>query len=480
VTGPAGLVETHSAVVVFLGDRAYKLKKPVDLGFLDFTSREARAAACRREVELNRRLAPDVYLGVADVVDADGQPCDHLVVMQRMPDERRLSTCVERGEDPADALRLIARQIGVLHAATPSDPAWAPLGAADHLAQLWDDGFEVMERDADDVLDRDVRARARRLVARYIEGRGPLFDARVAAGWIRDGHGDLRADDIFLLPDGPRVLDCLDFDDELRRSDVLLDVAFLAMDLEQLGRPDLARMFLEWHREFSADTWPDSLAHHFIAYRAHVRAKVAAVRCAQGDDTAADDGRRHLELELRHLERGGVRLVLVGGPPGTGKSTLAAALADDGSEIVLRTDELRPGERGGGASFGAGRYAPAAVRATYDVMLDEARTLLSMGESVLLDASWRDPGQRAAARRVARETSSDLVELRCDAPWEIVRDRVAGREQEGVDASEAGVEVARTIGASFPIWPEAKVIDTSTDVATSRRVARNAISDRFT
>ena len=141
------------------------------------------------------------------------------------------------------------------------------------------------------------------------------------AGRARDGHGDLLADDIFLLDDGPRVLDCLEFDDALRLDDVLADVAFLAMDLERLGRPDLAERFLAAYRAASGDTWPSSLAHHHIAYRAQVRAKVSAIRAEQGVPDSADKAQALLRLALAHLEAGRVRLVLVGGLPGTGKST---------------------------------------------------------------------------------------------------------------------------------------------------------------
>src|SRR5690606_13545776 len=169
---------------------------------------------------------------------------------------------------------------------------------------------------------------------------------RVAAGRACDGHGDLLADDVFCLDDGPQVLDCLEFDDALRYEDVLADVAFMAMDLERLGRADLAEHFLDAYRRAAGEDWPASLAHHHIAYRAQVRAKVTAIRAQQGDAGSVDAARALLKLCFDHLEAGRVRLILVGGAPGTGKSTLAAGLAASLGATVLRSDVIRK-ERAG-------------------------------------------------------------------------------------------------------------------------------------
>jgi predicted kinase len=305
-------------------------------------------------------------------------------------------------------------------------------------------------------------ARVERLVHRYLDGRGALFERRIADGHVRDGHGDLQADDIFLLDDGPRVLDCLEFSDELRRGDVLNDVAFLAMDLERLGHAELAARFLDWHREFTADTWPASIADHYIAYRAHVRAKVTAIRFEQGDDGAKTTAALLLELAATHLERARVRLVLVGGLPGTGKSALSDALAARLPFTVLRTDEVRGGARSEEpAAFGEGRYRADAIASTYEQLLGRARALLELGESVVLDASWSIAVLRSQARELARATTSDLVELRCDAAATVARARMNARRDRGVDASEATPAIAEEMAARFEAWPEAATIDTT-------------------
>ena len=369
------IVETHSAVVVMFGDRAYKVKKPVNLGFLDFSTRAAREAAVHREVGLNRRLAPDVYLGVADVTGPDGEVCDHLVVMRRMPDDRRLSTLVRAGTATVDDVREIARVVAAFHAGAVRNDEIDASGAPDVVR-------EKLERDLLDLagfagryLDAACLEEAGRRARGYLAGRRALLEQRVRSGWICDGHGDLLADDVFCLPDGPRILDCIEFDDRLRYGDVLSDVAFLAMDLTRLGAGELADQFLRSYAEFSGEHHPASLVDYYIAFRALIRAKVACVRADQGDAGAADDARALLELACDRLRRARVALVLIGGPPGTGKSTLAGAIGDELAWATLRSDVVRkelaglaPADRAA-AGVRQGLYADAMSDATYDELL---------------------------------------------------------------------------------------------------------------
>ncbi len=482
--GHAGVAETHSGVVFFVGDRAYKLKKPLDLGFLDYRSRESRQAACHREVELNRRLSPDVYLGVADVLGPDGHPCDHLVVMRRLPAERRLATLAVAGEPVGQDLRQLARLLAAFHARAEVSAQIDAAASRDALAARWEANAAEMARFTGPVFDPAIAGQVITLARRYLAGREALFSARIAAGLARDGHGDLLADDIFLLPDGPRVLDCLEFDDALRWDDVLADVAFLAMDLERLGRADLAREFLAAYREFAGGTWPDSLAHHHIAYRAQVRAKVAALAWEQagGDATAGEraayEARGLLELAARHLSAGRIRLVVIGGLPGTGKSALAIRLGEALDAAVLRSDEVRKQLAGLGpaepapAPFGQGLYRPEMTESTYGELLRLARVTLAAGQSVVVDATWHDPAWREEARRMAADAVADLTELRCELPVEVIVERIHGRAAAGGDASDATVSLVRRLAASQEPWPSAIAVDTKPSPA---QVAENAL-----
>lgn len=483
---PAAVAETHSAVVVFVGDRAYKVKKPVDLGFLDFRTREARERACHDEVALNRRLAPDAYLGVADVIGPDGAPCDHLVVMRRMPADRRLAALVRAGEDVDAHLWHLAHLLAAFHARAERSAAADAAAGRDALAARWRANTEEMLALSGSCLDPDEVRAVQRAAERYLAGRRALFDDRVADGRACDGHGDLLAEDIFCLDDGPQVLDCIEFATDLRLGDTLADVAFLAMDLERLGRPDLAARFLSAYREHAADTWPESLAHHHVAYRAQVRAKVAAIRAAQGGgDVAARAGaeaRDLLALARRHLDAGTVRLIVVGGLPGTGKSTLAAGLGEALGATVLRSDAVRkelagiPADRPAGARFGEGIYTADATARTYEELGRRARVALERGETVVLDASFTAECRRDVARQVARAIHADLVELRCSAPREVAAGRIRRRAAAGGDASDATPGIAAAMAADESPWPEATTVDTTTGPEVARKAALAAIT----
>jgi uncharacterized protein len=238
------------------------------------------------------------------------------------------------------------------------------------------------------------------------------------------------------------------------------------MDLERLGRPDLAERFLAAYREHAHDTWPVSLCHHHVAYRAQVRAKVSAIRAGQGGG-GEESARCLLALARRHLSAGAVRLVLVGGLPGTGKSTLATGLADALGATVLRSDELRkelaglPPTQAAGAGFGEGIYCPEATAATYSEMLARAGVALGLGESVVLDASWTAEPWRARARELAARRSADLVEIRCHTDAAVAARRIRRRLVTGGDASDATPAIAAKLARVEDPWPGAIDLDTS-------------------
>ncbi len=460
----AEVCETHTAIVFFVGDRTYKLKKPVDLGFLDYTTVTARRAACEREVALNRRFAPDVYLGLGEIRSPDAQAPEPLVVMRRMPATRRLSHLVREGVAVDDVLRAVARHLAAWHADAPRSREVDEQGTRDALSSRWEASFQQVRALADDGVVPDGVAEVERLVRRYLAGRKRLFDSRIDQGRMVDGHGDLLAEDIFCLDDGPRVLDCLEFDDHLRYVDGLDDAAFLAMDLEQLGAPQAAAYFLARYGEYSGDPAPPSLWHHYVAYRAFVRAKVSLIQARQGAPGAEAASRRLIATALRHLRTSAVGLTLVGGLPGSGKSTLSGALADRLGVTLLSSDRLRkelagiPAEQSAAAGYGEGLYTPEWTARTYAALLDRASALLSSGESVVLDATWSDAAQRETALSVAERTSSDLVALHCRVPGDVSAARLTTRAP---GASDADLDIATTMAAREQPWPEAVAVDTS-------------------
>jgi uncharacterized protein len=481
VTWPAEVRETHVSTVFLVGDRACKVLKPVDLGFLDHSTLERRRRGCEVEVDVNRRFAPDVYLGVVTVLGPDGEPAEHGILMRRLPDDRRLATLLDTPEGP-DRVREVAHRVAALRAAAPRSTEIDRAGSPAAVRALWDGNLEEMAPFAVSPLDAGDLAEVGDRAHRYLDGRAALLAARVEAGCTRDGHGDLLAEDVFCLPDGPRVLDALAFADHLRRGDVLLDVAFLAMDLEHRGHPELARRFVGWYREFSGEAFPATLAHHYVAYRALVRSKVACIRHAQGDATAEREAQRFLRQSVDHLRAGRVCLVLVGGAVGTGKSSLCDALADADEWVVLRSDEVRKElaglsyEADAAAAPDEALYRPDVRAATYRELLARAQALLLRGERVLLDATWADPVARAAARDVADATDSDLVELRCVAPLDLTLDRLRGRRPDDARGSDATPGVAITVAHRFAPWPDAIEIPTDGPLVASLALAQGAIA----
>ncbi|MFI5797866.1 AAA family ATPase [Streptomyces sp. NPDC051677] len=472
----AEVCETHTAILFFAGDRAYKVKKPVNLGFLDYTERAARRTACEREVALNRRFAPDVYLGLGEVLSPDTEAPEPIVVMRRMPADRRLSQLVRTGAPLDDELRTVARRLATWHAEAPRARDVDEQGTRAALSSRWEASFAQIRTLTGEGSVPDGMPEVERLVRRYLARRERLFDSRIEQRRVVDGHGDLLAEDVFCLDDGPRVLDCLEFDDRLRYVDGLDDAAFLAMDLEQLGAPDAAAHFLARYSEYSGDPAPPSLWHHYVAHRAFVRAKVSLIQAGQGAPGAEPASQRLLSTTLRHLRTAAVGLTVVGGPPGSGKSTLSGALADRLEATLLSSDRLRkelagiPPERSAAAAYGEGLYTAEWTARTYAALLDRAAALLASGESVVLDATWSSTEQRVAARRVAERTSADLVALHCQAPGEVSAARLSTRAP---GPSDADLAVATAMAAEEPPWPEAVAVDTSgpLESAVSRALA---------
>lgn len=463
----AAVAETHVSTVFFAGERAFKLLKPIRTGFLDFSTSPLRLEAAKRELQLNRRIAPDVYLGLSDVIE-NGSPVDRFIVMKRMPADKRFSTLLS-AHDHVRQVRRVARSIAQFHASLDpvrDRPSPASLAA---IKKNWDDNVEEMSPHVGSVLDADRFGRISDLYETYIASREPLFTQRIESGLVRDGHGDLTTEDIFCLEDGPRILDCLAFDDSLRISDVLLDVAFLAMDIERLAGRSSADCLMRSYTEFSNEHHPASLLHHYVAYRAHVRAKIACLRLSQGDADSARLARSYLELCHRHLESAAVRLVLIGGSPGTGKTTLANTVGTERNWIVLNSDELRKEIAGRGhqdreiAPFGEGIYSADFNRRTYSALLERALYLLQQGESVILDASWPTAKLRSLARRTAEAGGAELREFECVLPAEQCKARISERllKSDRDDFSDATPAIVESAIASREAWPEATIVDSS-------------------
>lgn len=475
------VAETHTGLVVLAGELAYKIKKPVVTDFLDFSTVAARERACAHEVTLNRRLAPDSYLGVGHFgAPGDPEP-EPVIVMRRHPDERRLATLVRNGEDVTGHLKAIAAVLARFHAEADRSSAIDAQARVDAVSERWRQNLAELARYAETGvggLDQHAVAAVGEMAARFMAGRAVLFAGRITDRRIVDGHADLLADDIFCLQGGPALLDCLEFDDSLRYVDVIDDVAFLAMDLEFLGRADLAEAFLARYTCLTGDDAPVSLRHFYTAYRAVVRAKVDCVRVTQGNPEAAADARRHLDIATAHLHRAAVRLIMVGGGPGTGKTTVARGLAESLGGKLISTDDMRAQMAAGGEITGEpgvlaeGLYSASNVDAVYAAVLRSAHLALCEGRTVVLDGTWRDERHRAGAREMAARASALVTEFACVAPLAVTVTRIRNRTSTSsqVTTSQVTPEIATALAegpAGGGGWAGAHLIDTTGEPSES-------------
>lgn len=496
---PVEVVQTHVSVVFLVGDDVFKLKKPLDLDFLDYSTLARRRHFCGLEVELNRRLAPEVYLGVVEIrrdaagalrVEGPGETVEVAVHMRRLPDAATLASRIGAGEVEAATLRRIGARILGFHRAARRGPevsSWATFtavaaNARQNFAQLAGLGL----------VDERLLTRLERCTEEALGRHHDVIEARARRRVACDTHGDLRLDHVYLFPERapPRdlvVLDCIEFSDQFRCADPIADLAFLVMDLHRVDRRDLADAllagyFAAYDAPLAALPDPDideraesrALLPLYVAYRATVRGKVEAFKAGE-PEVAADEAatalvaaQRHLLLALQELQPPALRpcLALVAGLPGTGKSTLARALAAEGF-VWVRSDAVRKQlaglepETAARTAPGAGIYTPEWTARTYARCLGIARAALLEGERVVVDANFKFAAQREAFIALARELGVPLQIFVCEAEPAAAEARLSRRTG---DASDADLAVYRLARAEWqPVAPEqdATIIDTT-------------------
>jgi aminoglycoside phosphotransferase family enzyme/predicted kinase len=450
--GGAEVRETHISWVFLTEDRAYKLKKPVHLPFVDYGTPARRLAMCEEEVRLNRRLAPDRYLGVRAVVPGEcgvqlaPMPApgaiDFVVEMRRFDESLTLAARVTHGGVEYPALTAIGRRIAEFHAAAPAREGHdSALMLRQALAENTDTLLALSP-------DRDF---ARRVVAlarftdAFLTARRDELDSRAAAGLVRDGHGDLRAEHV-LLEHGVEILDCVEFDPALRVTDVGCDLAFLTMDLEALGSPFAAHAVLSAYRDAGGDPGDDALVAFFSVYRALVRAKVALVRAGQAVDRERRlaEARSRLALAERLAWRArNPGLIIVAGLSASGKSTIAEALASRSGTAKLGSDAIRKELLGiaPAARATASAYARSFNERTYCELARRARDELERTGSAIVDATFRNRGDRAAFLEELGGLPDRAVVVECRAPLTVRLERARQRGVETAAASDADAGV---------------------------------------
>lgn len=464
--GPAAVEvrQTHISVVFLAGDFAYKIKKPVQLGFLDFSTLERRRHFCEEEVRLNRRLAPGVYLGVVPVTrqgdglrfEGAGPAVEWAVKMRRLPPAATLQNCVERNETAESHLQALARRLAQFHAGAETSDVIAAFGRFEAVAGNVRENFSQTASHVGVTVDRGVYERVRALTEKALAARQQVIAARAARGVPRDTHGDLHLDHVYWFPqqappDDWVIIDCIEFNERFRYADPMADVAFLAMDFAFHGRRDLAQAFLESYQQACGDAEGRLLAPLYTSYRAVVRAKVEGMKLGEKEipdserDAARQRAQAHWLVALDELEEPMRRpaLVLVGGLPGCGKSTLAEALGQRGHFEVLRSDVVRkelaglPPAESGRSAFGGGIYTASWTERTYAELARRAETILAVGGRVLIDAGFRSDGRRHDFFALARRWGVRALMLECRAAPEVIRERLQQRRGDASDADWA-------------------------------------------
>lgn len=460
---PAGPVEarqTHISAVFMAGPFAYKVKKPVALGFLDFSTPARRRHFCEEEVRLNRRLAPHVYLGVVPIVEAggrlrvggDGEPVEWAVKMVRLPEGSSLLDRVRWGEVTAADMHRLARFLADFHRTAAAGPHVAAFGKFEVVAGNARENFAQAEPHVGTTLSRPVFDRLRALTEALLDRLKPVIDGRAARGVPRDTHGDLHLDHVY-VNDAVFAIDCIEFNERFRYADPVADLAFLVMDLKLHRRPDLAAELVGEYFRAAGDSEGELLLPFYTAYRAAVRGKVEGFKSGEPEvpdaekAVAARRAKAHWLLALGELEEPARRpaLVLVGGLPGTGKSTLARGLAEAAGFDVIRSDVVRKELAGvDPTARGASElYSPARTDLTYAECLRRAEQLLLDGRRVIVDATFREGARRRAFADLGRRLAVPVVVFICEASPDAVRERLAARTGDASDADRRVYEQLR-------------------------------------
>jgi aminoglycoside phosphotransferase family enzyme/predicted kinase len=455
---PVEVRQTHLSVAFLVGDTVYKIRKPVNLGFVDFTTLDDRKHDCDEEVRLNRRLAPQVYRGIVPImiengrvqVGGQGELIEWAVEMVRLPDDATLKARIAGDEATVPQIEALAHRLAEFHRTAARGEHISRFGRFDVVAGNARENFVQTASHVGVTVRQPLYDRVRALTEKALAELKPLIESRAERGVPCDTHGDLHLSHVYLFPDRPPpddlvIIDCIEFAERFRFADPVADLAFLVMDLQFHGRWDLAKACAEVYFAASGDEEGGKLLPFYIAYRAVVRAKVEGMQALDAEVPEEQRSKRrftaeaHWRLAMGTLEKPLRRpaLVLVGGLPGTGKSTLSRGLAQAANFTVIRSDEVRKELAGVPVTERAeGYYTPEWTERTYEECAHRALKFLSDGGRAIIDASFANAIPRDGLLYLARKYGVPAVGLVCRLDPAVARGRIRARYGDASDADE--------------------------------------------
>jgi len=450
------LIETHISWVLLTGDYVYKIKKPLDLGFLDFGTLERRQHFCEEEVRLNKPWSPSIYIDVVPISIAPGramvndssQVVEYAVRMRSFDQQMRLDLQLEAGHLSVEDMRELGAALAERHCAAKSVAACKRDHAVRRAKELVAENFLPLRNAIEKPLLDDLHA----WTSDQLSQLEPLFTQRFDEGFFRECHGDLHLGNLVRLPDGITTFDCIEFNDDLREIDVMADIAFVVMDLVARRELSLAAHFLNRYLEFTGDYGGMRVFNLYFTYRCLVRAKIAVIRSRERDDEPSrnldlEEAHRYCEIAARQVPLHQPLLIVMTGLSGSGKTWVSTRLMAELPAIRVRSDierkrQFRLAESADSDSgIAAGIYTDKATANIYDRMNTIAQTLLSAGHNVILDATFLHHDERAAARSAAAGSGACFALLQIEADDETLRTRIVARESQHLDASEADTDV---------------------------------------
>ncbi|MGE7992705.1 AAA family ATPase [Pseudomonas sp. NPDC089554] len=487
------LIETHISWVLLTGEYAYKIKKPMNFGFLDFTALDQREHFCNEELRLNQRLTEGLYLEVlpitgsaeAPVIGGEGEPIEFALKMRQFPQGQMLNTLQANGELNASHIDQMARQIAEFHLQAPKVPVEHPLGTPKSVMEPVEQNFEQIRPFLTDKADLQQLDSLQAWARSSFERLHGLLEARKAKGFIRECHGDIHLGNATLIDGKVVIFDCIEFNEPFRFTDVYADTAFLAMDLEDRGLKCLARRFISQYLELTGDYDGLELLNFYKAYRALVRAKVALFSLAPDADgvqraTTLRTYRNYANLAESYSAIPSRLLAITHGVSAVGKSHVAMRLVEALGAVRVRSDVERKRLFGEQQQQDVGQvqggiYDKDASVATYQRLHELAKTILRAGLPVVLDATYLKHQQRMAAAEVASETGVPFLILDCQAPDAVIASWLEQRQVENVDPSDATLEVIKAQQASRdPLvdeeLPHSKRVNTHESTSTDQLI----------